>query len=231
MLILTSLSPNHHNKELQIDCVKSWMPYGEVWSLNTQKEIDIIGQENYPGVKMLPTDKTMEHLFGKSLVNISAFFDIAKIHREDLFIINSDIHVKDLPELRQDGVTVFSRYDYRDTMDQSLLFKNGFDAFYIPERFLKLYPPSLYAMGSVFWDFNVPYRMILNNVPLYYPKGRHLFHKWHQNQYSYAEWLWLGELFAWEHRLGKEKRFGKEQIVQQICTETLALIKSKLIIV
>lgn len=231
MFIITSLSPNHHNKHLQIDCVNSWLPHGRVFSLNTKSEISVIGKGNYPDVTFLETDKTMESLFGKSLVNISAFFEIAKIHHQDLFIINSDIYIKDLPELRKDGVTVFSRYDYRETIQESLLFKNGFDAFHIPCQYLNLYPPSLYAMGATFWDFAVPYRMILNGINLYYPKGRHLFHKWHKNQYSYAEWLWTGELFAWEFRLGREKRFGKEQIIQQICTETLALIKSKFIYV
>lgn len=231
MLILTSLSPNHCNKELQVDCVKSWLPHGEVWALNTQNEIDLIGKENYPGVKMLPTGYTMESLFGKSLVNISAFFNIGKLHRKDVLIINSDILIEDLPELKQDGITVFSRYDYHETKDQSLLFKNGFDAFFIPEKFLHLYPPSLYAQGSCFWDFAVPYVFLINNVPLYYPKRRHMFHKWHHNQYSYAEWLYVGELFIWQFRLGREKRFGKEQIIQQVCAETLALIKSKFIYV
>lgn len=230
MLIITSLSPNHKNKDLQIDCVKSWVPYGKIFSLNTQEEINIIGKNNYPDVKFLVTDKTMEHLFKKTLVNISAFFDIAKAHSQDLFIINSDIFIKSLPQLPPDGVTVFSRYDYRETMEESLLFKNGFDAFFIPQTFLHLYPPSLYAMGSCWWDFAVPYRFLINNVKLYYPASkRHLFHKWHENQYSYSEWLYVGEIFAWELKLGKEKRFGKEQIVQQVCTEALAFIKSKFI--
>lgn len=231
MIIVTSLSPSHCNKELQADCIKSWLPYGPVYSLNTKKEIYMIGPGNYADVYMKPTDKTMESLFGKTLVNICAFFDLAKAESEDLLIINSDIYVKDLPELKEDGVTVFSRYDYHDTMDQSLLFKNGFDAFFIPHKFLHLYPPSLYAQGSTWWDFALPYIYLLNDVPLYYPKRRHLFHKFHKNQYSYAEWLWIGEMFTWQFKLGRDKKTNKELIVQQVCTETLALIKSKFIYV
>lgn len=231
MLIITSLSPNHKNKELQIDCVKSWAPYAKIFSLNTSKEIELIGKDNYPDVKFLVRNNTMEHLYKKTLVNISSFFELATTHHQDLFIINSDIFIKSLPELKSDGVTVFSRYDYRETMEESILFKNGFDAFYVPYEFLHLYPQSLYAMGNCWWDFAVPYRFLLNQVKLYYPKGRHLFHKFHENQYTYTDWLWLGEHFAWEFKLGREKRFGKEQIIQQICTEALALIKSKLIYV
>jgi len=222
MIICTSLSPFHSNKAIQAECVRSWQKLAFVYSLNTQKEIELIENE-YFGVCFVKTHRTSETLFGRPLISINAIFDFAIENEQDLFMINSDIYVDSLPPLHTDGITIFSRWDYEDHFGQGKLFLHGFDGFFFPKHLLKLYPPTIYALGGCYFDHSIPLRYIQMNVPVYWPQGKHLFHKLHKTQYSIDEWLWLADFFRFEFKMPKHLSAG------EIATQNIKIINHKAI--
>lgn len=223
MLIITSISPNHKNMQNQIEAIKSWKQYGSIFSMNKQDEINQIDKSEYLGVNFLPTTRTIEQLFGIPRVNINAMIDIAKLHCKDLLIVNSDIIIERLPELKQDGVTILSRWDYTTSFADATHFEFGFDLFYIPKEFLHFYPPTIYGLGSTWIDFSIPYRMLNNGVKVYWPQGKCIYHKTHELQWNFDEWTRMGKFFQLEFNLDSYLQ------VEQIATRILEEIKKQAI--
>lgn len=219
MTIVTSLSPNHSNAANQQSAIDSWQGMGECYSLNSIDE-DVDG---FFDIEVLSTNKTVHALFGKHCVNINAMIDLAISKHDDLLIINSDIILCDPVEFKPDGITMLSRYDYQDDPRESKIFAAGFDVFYIPYKFLSIFPPSVYAMGIAFWDYFIPYRAILANIPVYWPQGKHALHKLHNTQYSQAEWLYIGDYFKWEFKFDRNLNIG------QMATKVLSKIQQRAI--
>lgn len=202
MQIVTSLSPNHSCKANQSTAIASWKQYGDCYSLNNPAEIDKLDYD----IQVVPVGRTLHPILQKYLININSILDFAT---DDLLYLNSDIILKDLPEFKQDGVTILSRYDYETDINQTTLFTHGFDAFYVPKTFLNEFPPSVYALGAAWHDHWLPMWCIHKQIPLYYPMGKFAFHKLHEVQYSYAEWLRLGEYFRWEFQIPKHLTAGQ----------------------
>lgn len=228
MIIVTSISPSHKNKQLQIPAINSWCKFGKCYSLNEGNEVDkFIKEEEQSGVEygvlFVPTHRTIEYYVGRPLVSINAIIDFAKDKMDDLLIVNSDIIISRLPTFRNDGVTMMSRYDYTDDMNASKLFDNGWDVFYIPRHLLYIFPPSIYGLGAAFWDFWLPYHCMLKGVPIYYPPGKFAFHKIHETQYDYKEWIRLGEHFRTDFR--QDKKLS----IEHMTTMAHVAIKSRLI--
>lgn len=225
MIIVTSLSPNHANSENQHNAVESWQKIAALcYSINTESEIEVLQKEyNYAGIEFIQTNNTVKELLGKPLVTINTFINFARYKEQGLLLVNSDIIIKDLPELKEDGITIFSRYDYIDSLNDSKMFIYGFDAFYIPYKFLNIFPPSVYALGVSWWDLALPYRVILNNIPLYYPKGKFAFHKFHETQYSQREWDYIADYFKWEFKIDRNLNNGN------VATYMMQEIKKRLI--
>ncbi len=219
MIIVTSLSANHSNKANQQAAIDSWQQYGKCYSMNGFNE----NIEGFTGIEFIKTDLTMGHLYGKPLVNIHSVFHFAKEKRTDLLMTNSDIIFRDLPEFKQDGVTILSRHDYDHDINASKKFENGFDVFYIPAKFLHIFPLSIYALGACWHDYSTPMVAINNNIPVYSFRGKHTFHKLHPVQYPVKEYYDIGEFFKWEFKLNRKLQ------VPQIASQTLALINSKII--
>jgi hypothetical protein len=219
MIIVTSLSPGHSNKENQHNAIQSWKQYGPSYSINNSKEREQL-ESLYSGINFIKTDRTVQQLIGKPLVSINAMIDYAKESHNDLLLINSDIILSSLPKFKEDGITIFSRYDYTDSFDDAKMFIYGFDVFHIPHHLLKIFPPSIYSLGCPWWDLSLPYRCILNNIPVYYPKERYAYHKLHPTQYNMDEWNYIAEYFKWEFKLDKRLSGG------QVATMIMNKIKS-----
>lgn len=219
MIILTSLSPKHSNAENQQAAIDSWVPHGTAASLNCEDEIGLLAHKF--DIQFHPTAKTMQHLYGKPLVNINAFFE----GNEDILIINSDIIIQSLPELKQDGITIFSRYDYTEDKSKCKKFENGFDAFFIPAKFLHIFPPSIYALGACWHDYYTPMTAIRNNVPVYYSNKPHMLHKLHDVQYPIQEYFDIGEVFRWEFK------FQKKHLIPHVAAKALGIINQNLRII
>lgn len=223
MLIITSISPRHKNKENQIAAIKSWQKYGNVFSMNRQDEINQIDKSEYPGIAFIPTTRTIEQLFGIPRVNINAMIDVGILHCEDILLVNSDVIIERLPELKQDGVTILSRWDYTTDFSDAIHFEFGFDIFYLPKEFLDKYPPTIYGMGSTWVDFSLVYRPLINGIKVYWPQGKFAYHKKHELQWNFDEWQRMGTFFKWEFNLDSYLQ------VEQIATQILADIKNRVI--
>lgn len=218
MIIVTSLSPGHKNRENQVEAVKSWQDKGRCYSLNSPGEV-----VDMDGIEITLTGRTTEYYTGKPLVSINAIIDHAIELQQDLLIVNSDIILRELPEFKTDGITIFSRYDYHTDINENKLFKAGFDVFYIPLKLLTIFPPSVYALGAAWFDYWIPYTCMKLDIPVYYPPGKFAFHKIHEIQYPYEQWVYLGEFFRWQFR------FHRNMSIPMIATQALAAINAKLI--
>jgi hypothetical protein len=224
VIIITSLSPSHSNAPIQQVAVDSWQGLGKIYSMNCKEEVREL-KDNYTGVEFLETCKTLEYFTGKFHVSINSMIDVARAQGQDLLLINSDIELSEFPELRQDGITIFSRYDYEDlhTKVNAKMFIHGFDVVYVPYRFLKIFPPSIYALGVSHWDHWLPYHAFLKSIPIYSPKKRHAYHKLHETQYSVEQWMRFSEYFKLDFNFDKRLNGG------QVATQTMYLIRSKII--
>lgn len=223
MIIVTSIAPGHKNKDNQIHAVNSWQDHGKCLSVNTAAEIEVL-QKSYTDIGFVVTKKTVFPLLQKPLINLNAIFDLAESLEENLLLINSDIIIKELPELKQDGITIFSRYDYETDMEENTMFVWGFDAVFIPKQFLNIFPPSVYALGACYWDVALPLRAIQSKVPIYYPKGKFILHKLHEPQWSQSEWERMGKYFMWEFSFDEKMTCG------QAATAAMNTIKNNFIV-
>lgn len=211
MIIVTSIFPNHVNNSQQRLAVGSWAKYGKVYSLNCRSEHE--KSEEYDDVEFIVTEKTLEYFTGKPLVSINALIDLSIEKDDDLLIINSDIIISTLPEFKNDGVTIFSRFDYTNSYADANVYEHGFDAFFIPKDLLKIYTPTIYGMGNVWWDYSIPYRAIVNNIPVYWADGRFIYHKMHLFQWDFTEWDMLGRFFQIEFKIDKTLDLGQMSII------------------
>ena len=209
MIIVTSLSPGHINKILQFDALNSWQIFGKCYSLNCESEIQALKNDGYSGVEFIPTDRTIEYFTRKPLVSLNAIIDFAKSLNEDLLIINSDILLMGLPEFKKDGVTILSRYDYKETIEDCSIFDAGFDVVHIPKQFLKIFPPSIYGLGASHWDHQIPFHVIKKNIPLYWPQEKYAFHKTHVTQYDQKQWEYIGQFFKLEFKFPPQMTIGQ----------------------
>lgn len=213
MIIVTSAPPNSENS---IEAIKSWHKYGKVYSLNSVKEIDKM--KGYDNVTFIPTHRIMEWN-NRPLVSINAMIDLAIEKDEDLLLINGDIIIDTLPEFKHDGITILTRCDYESagTFEQGILYEHGFDAWFIPKHFLKVYPPTIYCLGFCFFDYSIPYRYLVNSIPVYWPQGKCIYHKTHPFAWNFDEWKSAGIFFKWEFKI--EEYIGLEQMAMNILSE------------
>lgn len=196
MIVVTSAPPNSQNS---IEAVKTWHRYGKVFSLNSAKEMPVDGYKN---VAFAPTHRIMEWN-GRPLVSINAMIDLAIEQGEDLLLINSDIIINHLPKFSRDGITILTRCDYSEgaAIEQGRLYEHGFDAFFFPNAFLGLFPPTIYCLGNCFFDYSIPFRYLSKGIPVYWPQGKSIFHKMHPFAWNYDEWMAMGLFFKWEFKL------------------------------
>jgi len=199
MIIGSSLSPNHLNNGLQYDCTKSWSEYGKVYCLQSHDEV-VDMKDKYPHIHFVPTHRIMEKLINKKLISINAIIDLAKEKKQDLFIVNSDILLNGMPLMSKDAISVFQRQDYHVTPGDGTIFNDGFDCFYIPYKFLNIYPPAIYAMGACWWDYWIPYRAIREQILLKLYQG-YAHHKKHNLQWNQREWLFYAQFFKLENAI------------------------------
>lgn len=223
MIVITSLSPGHRNASQQHLAIESWKQFNcPIYSMNNAAEVQKL-KDLYKGIEFIETYKTIYDIVRKPMVSINTMIDAAISKDEDLMLINSDIILRDVPKFKKDGITLFVRHDYDGEFENPRIFPHGYDVFFIPKQFLKIFPPSIYAMGVSHWDHWLPLRAIQNNIPLYCPAGIYAFHKWHETQYHFTEWDKIGKYFQLDFSWDEKMTRG------QIATATMAKIKAHLI--
>lgn len=225
MIAITSISPGHRNFDSQLKAIESWKKAGyEVVSLNSPEEIELLKDFD---VKFIPTYRHNKSLFGKPYVTVSAIIDYLKeVKSKHSLIINSDIIIQDsqnitneLRNLSEDGIIIINRRDFDVDINQSTVYENGFDGFFINEKFLDTFPQTILCLGQCHWDYWLPYVSIENKVKVIRLKEPYLFHHAHPVQYSPQNWLKTGQIFAGEVGL---TRFAK---VNQMSNHAYRYIK------
>lgn len=215
MIIVSSIMPNNLNS---INAVKTWSTYGKVYSLNSELEIGKI--DGYNGVTFLSTHRIMIWN-NRTLVNINAMIDWAIQCDEDLLLINSDIIINNLPEFKNDGITILTRCDYTEKFEDGNLYEHGFDAWFFPKQFLKLFPQYIYCLGNVWHDYAWAYFALTNNIPVYWPQGKCIYHKMHNFQWDFDEWTMMAGFFKMYFKIDKYVS------LEQLSINTLAEIKNR----
>lgn len=226
MIAITSIAPNHRNN--QLNAVNSWLNYGlRVVSLNHPDEIKEL-KDIYKGVEFIPTERTMQALFGKKYVAINALIDYAKGLNEEVYLfINSDIVIIDkhdiikrAKEKSKEGVVYAKRHDYTEENNEVKKYEYGIDAFFIHKNYLNIFPQSIYCLGQTFWDYWVPYRAIKEGVKIFEVQEPFIYHKIHPFQYKMEDWKKIGKYFIWENDLERFNNVGKmSQYVYQLFTQ------------
>lgn len=151
----------------------------------------------------------MKHIFGKHYVGISEMIDWCKGQDDEHFcFINSDIELVGDSELLEkltnrltDSMVVAHRNDYERTKEETNTYTLGIDVFFMNKKHLEIFPPSLFCMGQCFWDYNIPFTAIKNNIPVINMQNKFAFHKKHNVQYSPKNWEITGKFFLLEHNL------------------------------
>ena len=95
MIAITSIAPKHINNDIQLKAIQSWVELGMVvYSMNSKAEVEILSNI-YPMVNFIVTDKTMELIYQKPYVSLTAIFDWCKTQSDNyICLINSDIELK-----------------------------------------------------------------------------------------------------------------------------------------
>ncbi len=210
MIVCTSISPTHTNKDIQEQCIKSWIDLGlEVYSFNCKAECLTL-KEQYPYVNFIETYRTMEYTYGKPLVSINAVLDWCKDQEENNFcLINSDIEIKSdketidrVKEQMKTSIVLANRNDYDS--DKNVLkppYLLGIDIFFIHKKWMSFYPQSMHCFGMTFWDYYIPFVALRSGIEVQFVSQNIALHKAHAAQYSNDNWLKSGRYFLWEQGL------------------------------
>ena len=208
MMAITSLSPTHINKNIQQKAVNSWSNLDmDIYSFNHPSEIELL--KHYKNVNFVATERTMKHIFDKHYVLISDMIDFAKKqNQQHICLINSDVELDNDPILLQkirfelkDKMVICHRNDYDKNKSEGKPYVLGIDVFFLNHKHLPIYPPSLFCMGQCFWDYNIPFTAMKNDIEVINLQNKFAFHKKHNVQYSDENWKNTGKMFAMEHKL------------------------------
>lgn len=217
MIAITSIAPGHKNYDNQLNAVKSWINAGyEVVSMNSQDEIEEL-KGKFENVKFVPTNRHNKKIFGKPYVIASAIIDyLIEVKSKYSLIINSDIIIKDknrytekLKALSNDGIVIMNRYDYDNDIAVSKIYEDGFDGFFINEKYLGVFPQTLLCLGQCHWDYWLPYTASINGAKIIKSKEPYIYHKKHPVQYSVENWIRTAEIFRSELGILKYKNPGQ----------------------
>jgi hypothetical protein len=208
MICITSISPTHINKGQQQKAINSWHKLGfKVYSFNHPSEIILLKQ--YKNVIFIPTQDTMKHVFKKHYVSIKTMIDWAKTQSDPhCCFINSDIElemskgvIKKIKNAISDKMAIANRWDYVKRKIHSNRYLAGIDVFFVNQKHLHIFPPSMFCMGQCFWDYNMPFTAMKHNIPVINIQNQIAFHKKHPVQYSHKNWEIMGKHFILEHNL------------------------------
>lgn len=231
MIALTSISPTHTVGGAQLAAVKSWIDHGhDAISVNHSDEIAKL-KPAYP-CDFMACYRTMEGTLKAPYVPINAFIDIAKAKRYPcIMLINSDIVLRD-PEkvldkyekLSEQGLILANRHDHNGDFNDPTLYPHGFDVFIVNAKWYHLVPQTLFAMGQTWWDYWLPYRFIMQGVPLFGVKEPIFLHQRHPVQYRQQEWERMTAHFQWLENYHMNKLING-RFAQQITNEVYRTIQ------
>jgi len=204
MIFCTSIAPSHKNEGIQKVAVDSWLKLGaNVYSFNNEKEIEFLRKE-YPKVNFIAVKKTGEHHYGKPYIFVDDIIDFGIEKKSDICIINSDIILSALPKTKSDAIVISHRTDFIGEYPQMRNLKKyiyGIDVFFIPYKFLSIYPKSIYCLGQCWWDYWIPFVALKNKIPVFRIRENFAFHKLHPAQYNHENYKTTIDYFRIENKI------------------------------
>jgi hypothetical protein len=219
MIALTSIAPKHINEDIQEIAINSWIDLGlNIYSFNGKEEIEFL-QSKFPQVNFIEVE-----LFNRKC-KIDSLLDFARESSEKEFcIINSDIILFDtlgyLPKIKNvlpSASVIAKRRDFTNNVNQNRLFLDGIDVFFIHSNYLHIFPKTNFVLGECWHDYQTPYAIIQNNIPLYMITDKFAYHRMHNTQYSTELWKSYGRHFA-------EVNGIKARNIQDLSTKTYKYI-------
>lgn len=189
---------------VQQQAVGSWLKAGfAVCSVNSPEEISLL-QPLFPQVSFVPARRTGQEHFGRPLIYIDDLLAVLKETRAPIVgLINSDIHLDltaghraRLPQLTRNAVLCISRMGV-ETLEEKTgdLFVGGMDAFLFSRERIGQIPPSIFCLGSPWWDYYFPIVCILNEIPLVRFQETVAYHQKHPLNWDRTMWYRMGRYF------------------------------------
>lgn len=222
----TSLNPMHRDPKIQYDAVISWKKHGNVYSLNTEKEIKKL-EPVFPWINFVQCESEDSiKKYGKPIPKINSFFDAFRQVDSDYYtIINSDIIInsskynwikykRDL----EDIVTISQRYDIKGEEIKAHFW--GFDTFTLHKSHLdKLPNDENYVLGKPWWDYWFPKYFIENNIPIQINNTPIFYHIDHDKNWDDDDSKEFLEYFKHSFNIPKEEDLMDLKEVQKYRSE------------
>lgn len=219
--IATSISPQRVQQ--QVSALQTWLNQGfQVISLNAKDEI-IQLKEQIHGIELVPVNRDARKYFRKPVVYIIDILRYLQDNGEAIVgILNSDIYFKEkgsfadeIRKISNHSVVLASRTNISSLNDlQGATYNYGFDAFFIDQKLLHLFPESQYCLGIPWWDYWLPLIAIKKGLTLKLMKNKKLYHIEHKVNYSLEVWREMGIEFAEEFIPGK-----KEELIKMLTSD------------
>lgn len=216
MKFFTSIAPRHYHENRQYECVATWLKYGEVYSINSKAEIDVL-KEVYTFVNFIETTDTHEDKFGKPYVGLNALlYNMTQLGGGVL--INSDIELTPDEGKFNQCIDIFNtnpktflhlhRYNFDKSKYTSLIYKDGVDVFFLRPEHLAVLPKTEYCIGHCYFDIWIPFWLKMNGFSLTTIKQPIAYHKNHPAQYKHEDWDYFGQ-YTGRTFLGSKQQSGK----------------------
>lgn len=227
-LLITSISPSHHNGNAQQQAVQSWLRYTVVAMQHKDEVSAIESAYSTDGVEVRATERTALGLMKAPYVMINAMVDLAASWPscDAVVLINSDIEIADPSgildnyiERSADGLIFANRHDHNGDRHNPQRYEHGFDVFIIHRNFFHVLPQSLFCMGQTWWDYWIPFRFIKAGIPVTLVKEPIFLHHRHPVQYNGQEWVRMTKHFQWI------EGYGDTLSPQQVNNTVYKLIK------
>lgn len=205
MIFLTSISPKHILEGRQQNTVKSWLKFGEVYSLNNESEIEVLKTQGYDkAINFIPTNDTQQAFWGKPYLRLNALVNFALDKKFDEFcIINSDIEINtdtDMDQIRNllsNGFVYLHRWDYNGDKQRGAIYKLGVDAFFFTREMAKDLPQTTFCLGHTHFDIWLPFWYAAKKYNIISITSKPIiYHQVHQVQYDQAAWRIMGKYCA-----------------------------------
>ena len=194
MKVFTTINP-YGNFDAQKEAIDSWCKEYDVYTVNTEEEIEII-KDLYPDVNIVKTRKTFQ-VDKKTLVRLDAILDAIKLTNTDkCAIVNSDIILNKKIKLNKffdDSLVIATRWELGDV--PSYPFPDGYDLFIFDKKNIELFYNKNYVIGMPWWDFWLP--MVANRlgIKIYHIENEIINHRTHKTNYDYISWTEFASFF------------------------------------
>lgn len=194
MKVFTTINP-YGNFDAQKEAMLSWSNSYEVYSVNSEEEINI-AKDLYPEVNFIKTENIYQ-IGTKKLIKLDAILDTIKsIGVKRCAIVNSDIILgRKLNIDKKFGNSLIMATRWELGENPSYPFPDGYDLFIFDRKILELFYNKNYVIGMPWWDFWIPIIANRSGIPIYHIKNEVIQHRTHKTNYAQEIWHTFAKLF------------------------------------